>query len=61
MLVSVEQNDHPLLDYVRVQRILLVVHECLYDLLEAAEPQLFEAVLHGYQLFEEEEELPIPF
>ncbi len=59
MLVSVEQDDHPLLDYVRIQGILLVVHECFDDLLEAAQPQLFEAVLHRYQFLKEEEKLPV--
>ena len=35
------------------------MHECLHDLVEPAQSQLFETVLHGYHLFEEEEELTV--
>lgn len=60
MLVSIDEDDDPLLDDVRIKRILFVVNESFLQAPKALESQVLELVLNVDEFFEEDEELAIP-
>lgn len=60
MLISIDEDDDPLLDDVRVKRVLFVVNESFLQAPKALESQVLELVLNVDEFFEEDEELAIP-
>ncbi len=60
MLVSIDEDDDPLLDDVRIKRVLFVVNESFLQAPKALESQVLELVLNVDEFFEEDEELAIP-
>lgn len=58
-LVSIDEDDDPLLDDVGIKRVLFIVKKCLEDFTEGSDTITSEVILNIYYFFEKEEELSV--
>lgn len=58
-LVSIDEDDDPLLDDVGIKRVLFIMKKCLEDFTECGDTITSEIILDIYYFFEEEEELSV--
>jgi len=60
-LVSIDDNDNPLLDNVGVKRVFLVVNQAFLKVSKGLQPQIFEFILDANYLLKKDEKLPVSF